>query len=904
MKFKLFWYIYIFISGVMILLSSSNLFATHNKAGEITYSHISGNTYKVSIFTYTNTKQTPQSQPPDRDKLEIFWGDGESDTIPRVNGPNGFGDTIAPFTKKNIYEGIHTYQGAGTYVLYFIDQNRNDDVDNMANSVQQAFFVQSKLVINNGTTGNNSPILLQPPIDHGTFGQIFIHNPNAYDPDGDSLSYEITDCRGLGGSICQGYYLPEGAPDFPNSSIIVNAVTGDFIWDSPEYNSQRLSGEFLFNYAIIIREWRKLSNGNVINIGYVTRDFQVEIASSTNNPPQIFAHDTCVEAGSTLIFNVTAIEPDNELVTISATGEPYELSISPAIEDVTNVSGFGSASYQFFWNTDCSHIRRNSYQVIFKAIDDNPTVNLVDLQTIKITVVGPAPKNPMADPLGDSIAVSWNKSICPNAKGYNIYRRENKANYIPGYCETGVPVSTGYQLIGNNVDINDTIFNDNNNGLGLSPAIEYCYIITAFFTDGIEGYASVETCTILQRDLPVITNVDVKSTDLANGTIYIAWSPPVDLDTNQFPGPYQYILQRADVGSNVFSDVATFTNAADTTYNENGLNTFSNQYKYRVRFYYNSNIFLGLSQEATSIFLTVMPGDFKAKLSWNLVVPWTNDLYYIYRKGLTTSFSLIDSTMAINYTDYTTINDSTYCYYVISKGFYADSSLVYPILNSSQEACTIPYDNEAPCKASLSANSNCDSSSVEFSWSFISQDSCKTTDIDYFTIYFATEENETFDSVGFFLTNLTSYSFVRTTQIGGCYYITSTDTNGNVSDSSNTICIESCPLYELPNIFTPDGNGMNDLFTPIEQLGSGLNFRDIKDVSIKIFNRWGALVFETTDPEIKWNGKRNNDGEDVPDGTYYYICIINVLGQPANATPLKLHGPISLFRIGDGKKNN
>ena len=137
MKFKRFWNIYILYPLLMLILSPALLFATHNKAGEITYEHISGNTYKVRIFTYTNTRQTPQSQPPDRDKLEIFWGDGQRDTISRVNGPNGNGDTIAPFTKKNIYEGIHTYQGAGTYILNFVDQNRNDDVDNMANSVQQ-----------------------------------------------------------------------------------------------------------------------------------------------------------------------------------------------------------------------------------------------------------------------------------------------------------------------------------------------------------------------------------------------------------------------------------------------------------------------------------------------------------------------------------------------------------------------------------------------------------------------------------------------------------------------------------------------------------------------------------------------------------------------------------------------
>ena len=887
-----------------IMACPTALFATHNKAGEITYVHISGNTYKVRIYTYSNIKQTPQSQPPDRDKLEIFWGDGQSDTINRVNGPNGFGDTIAPFTKKNIYEGLHTYQGPGTYFLYFEDQNRNDDVDNISNSVQQAFYVQSKLVINYATPGNNSPILLQPPIDHGTFGQLFIHNPNAYDPDGDSLSYEISNCRGLGGAVCQGYYLPQGPPFFPNSSISINTISGDFIWDTPEYNSQKLSGNFLFNYAIIIREWRRLPNGNQINIGYVTRDFQVEIESSNNHPPSILANDTCVEAGTDLLFDVFGFEPDGENVTLSATGEPYVLNISPAIPDITNVSGFNMAVYNFEWNTDCSHIRRSPYQVIFKAIDDNPVVNLVDLKTVKITVVGPAPKNPMAIPQSDSIKLSWNKNTCSNASGYYIYRRENRSNYVHGYCETGVPTYTNYQLIAANYGLADTVFNDNNNGAGLKPAVNYCYIITSFFKDGVEGYASDEVCAILKRDLPVITNADVQTTSFTNGSIYVAWSPAVELDTMQFPGPYAYILQRADAGSSVYTDLFTLTSWTDTIYIDNSLNTFGSQYKYKVKFYFNSNNFLGSSQEATSVFLTVLPGDYKAKLSWKSTVPWTNDLYYIYRKNATSSFVLIDSVSQTSYIDYLVTNDSNYCYYVQARGFYADSGIVFPILNRSQEACTIPIDNEAPCMANLFAVANCDSSAIEFSWTYNLVNDCKTNDINYFIIYYAQSENEPFDSIGFFSSVLTKYSYYKAFQIGGCYFITAIDTNGNVSDSSNIICIESCPLFELPNIFTPDGNGINDLFTPVEQLGTGLLFRDIKDIFITIYNRWGAVVFETTNPSIKWNGKRNNDGQDVPEGTYFYICTVHILNQPADSAPIKLHGTIQLLRNGVSKQNN
>ena len=50
--------------------------------------------------------------------------------------------------------------------------------------------------------------------------------------------------------------------------------------------------------------------------------------------------------------------------------------------------------------------------------------------------------------------------------------------------------------------------------------------------------------------------------------------------------------------------------------------------------------------------------------------------------------------------------------------------------------------------------------------------------------------------------------------IAGCYAVTNVDLNGNESDFSNVVCVDNCPLYALPNAFTPNGDGANDLFVP------------------------------------------------------------------------------------------
>ena len=89
----------------------------------------------------------------------------------------------------------HTYSSPGTYTMYMEDPNRNYGVVNIPNSVNVPMYVQTILVINPFLGYNNSPTLLNPPVDVGCVDQIFIHNPGAYDVDGDSLSYRLVNLQ-------------------------------------------------------------------------------------------------------------------------------------------------------------------------------------------------------------------------------------------------------------------------------------------------------------------------------------------------------------------------------------------------------------------------------------------------------------------------------------------------------------------------------------------------------------------------------------------------------------------------------------------------------------------------------------------------------------------------------------
>lgn len=75
-------------------------------------------------------------------------------------------------------------------------------------------------------------------------------------------------------------------------------------------------------------------------------------------------------------------------------------------------------------------------------------------------------------------------------------------------------------------------------------------------------------------------------------------------------------------------------------------------------------------------------------------------------------------------------------------------------------------------------------------------------------------------------------------------------------------------LSNIPNVFTPNNDGVNDCFN----LGSKTNFDDCS--SWQVFNRWGAEVFTSGPGKECWNGKKDNDGELLPTGTYFYILKI------------------------------
>lgn len=89
------------------------------------------------------------------------------------------------------------------------------------------------------------------------------------------------------------------------------------------------------------------------------------------------------------------------------------------------------------------------------------------------------------------------------------------------------------------------------------------------------------------------------------------------------------------------------------------------------------------------------------------------------------------------------------------------------------------------------------------------------------------------------------------------------------SDSSETVITLSESYLRVPNVFTPNGDGKNDEFR--------VAYRSIREFHCWVYNRWGKLVFEWTDPAKGWDGTIN--GKPAAEGAYYYV--IRALGTDA-----------------------
>ena len=751
------WRKLLFVIGLLFCFAFTAR-ATHQRAAEITYIWLGGNAYEFTLTTYN----VPNAAWDQRDSLYVKWGDGAEENIPRIDWQNLGDDCVV-----NHYKAIHNYSTSGTYTISMEDANRNYGVVNVPNSVMVPMHIETELVINPFLGYNNSVQLLNAPVDKGCVGKLYLHNPSAYDPDGDSLSYRLVTCKGQDGMEIGGYTFPQASQSFE-----IDPVTGELRWENPV-----LQGEY--NVAIMVEEWR-----HGVKIGSVVRDMQILISHCDNDLPQIQCNEQyCLVAGEQLDFIISASDPNGDNVTLTASGAPFEVAVSPAV--LSPESAFGmQPQMEFLWNTTFAHIRNTPYQVVIHAKDDGSPVSLTNIKTVTINVMAPKVQNLTAEVVGHDARLSWTTYPCANATALLVYRKAGCNGYVPDECETGI--REGYQLIATLNDISSTSFTDQN----LSQGVEYEYRIVAQFPDGAKSIVSDAACVTLKNDSPLMTHVSNDSIDLVSGHIVTCWAKPKEID-GQYVAPFSYILTRILDGTS-----SIVYEGSDTIFLDANVDLAqATSLIYKVQMRDANQQVMGESATASAVMLSANGTNNEAHLSWTEAVPWMVDSTLVF-KEMNSRFVRIVSTNGWDYTDLDVENDQTYRYYVCTFGHYSLEGIMRPLIN---------------------------------------------------------------------------YSAIKSVRIG----------HEEPTEEFS---------YQLPNVFTPNGDGFNDVFEP-KVTGVEL----IIGAKTVIFNRWGNILWDTDDPLIQWDGKSKQTKMDCPPGTYFYICDIAYQSQTGEEK-LHLQGSITIVR--------
>ncbi|PBQ34395.1 hypothetical protein CNR22_22325 [Sphingobacteriaceae bacterium] len=136
------------------------------------------------------------------------------------------------------------------------------------------------------------------------------------------------------------------------------------------------------------------------------------------------------------------------------------------------------------------------------------------------------------------------------------------------------------------------------------------------------------------------------------------------------------------------------------------------------------------------------------------------------------------------------------------------------------------------------------------------------------------------------VTNANTLSTSNVFNLPGTYKVTMFATKGTCLDTVvKYVEVDIPATLEIPNVFTPNGDGANDLFF--------LKAANLEEISMVVFDRWGHVVYDiiSRTGNVAWDGK-NKSGKDSAEGTYFYT--LKAKGKDGQTFEKK--GTISLYR--------
>ncbi|MEC7646499.1 MAG: T9SS type A sorting domain-containing protein [Bacteroidota bacterium] len=365
----------VFIIACVVVTSS---YATHLMGGQISATYLSSDTsgshYFVELDVYRDTFGVPMmlDQTIEIYELDIVTGTYNLIGVDSMSlGTSGSVATMSSVYGVEIYHFTDsiTFPANGYYMIKWSDCCRNGAIINMSSPLAEEMQFLTYINVDSANP-NSSPTYLSPPVIYLPANNVWQYNPLPFDPDGDSLVWNLSIPLSNDTTVI-GYQFLSDTALYSNATGVfaMDTVTGEITWDP------KMVGNFVASFAI--EEYR-----NGVLVGAMSRDMQfVVVPDSTNAVPDVSFMQSPptnnlgypyvkIVPGQNYEITLLASDADvNDVVSMDAYGEPFEIT-NPAIFNVVNTGNGNEIEATFSWTPNMSQLRSKPYVVVFRTTDN------------------------------------------------------------------------------------------------------------------------------------------------------------------------------------------------------------------------------------------------------------------------------------------------------------------------------------------------------------------------------------------------------------------------------------------------------------------------------------------------------------------------------------------------------
>ncbi len=904
-------YTFIRLFGLIVCLSwmvNIQVYATHIVGGEIYYEHVSGNDYLITLKVYRDCG-------PDNvngtgfddlaavgiyagnslyDVLHIVLQSGEVSFVPIALDNPCFTPPPDLCIEVAVYQQEVTLpDNAVGYDIVYQRCCRNNSIINIVNAEDAGITVYTHVPGSNEISGvNSAPVFNNEPTVALCLDAEFFYDHSATDADGDELVYEFY-TPFLGGGPDGGGNTPNSPmPDPPTPPSYANVMwssgynVNNQIDGSPAFNIDSSTGLITgtanvlgrFAIGVAVHEYR---NGTLINTTY--RDIQ---------------------------YNVTICDP-TIIADLSSEPQDEESFCDALTINFINESVNGGS---FFWDFGDPNSNNNT------STDENPSHTFTDSGTYEVMLI----VNPgwfCADTASAEFEVTGALTSQIQVSDYECVNNENvysfstigdNPNIITYSWDFGINASPQFSSAESPENI---IFS----GVGIQD-------ISVIITDNDCDNVQTTTIEIPPPPQPVIVPQDVFCTgqtysfsNASTGAENYEWDFGDSGATNDISTQIEPTYTFSDTGTYQVTLIASVPLACPVSTTESFVITplLEAYFPPNNGACLSDNLFdLNFGGSATNN--TTFMWDFGvANPSGSLLAdppPFSFSQAGTYPISLTINNAICER----NYTDSITVfADPTIDFsYVEDAGCvplevkfidlsFTETPLSYlwdfgDGLHSGMENpnytytsagiydVTLTISSSVGCIATLTMTKD---SAIEVYPLPFSDFTITPSEVTILEPDFAvTDHSDESNNVMYYLDGIevsTSFNFDYSIDEPGIYTFTQEAISalGCKSKSSNTVLVSGHVIY-IPNAFTPNGDGINDYFR-IQSFG-------VEDFSIDIYNRWGATVYHSNNPDDVWLGDVRDKGDyyGQNEGYIYHIAF----QEQFTSKKFELTGNITIIR--------